>query len=92
MPGIVDVTIQLDQTLKTNAEGLFEKLGMTFSTATAILLEQAVQKGAIPCSSIEDDSFWGKKNQVRLKDSLQELIDGKIVVKTSKELEAMENE
>ena len=61
MPGIVNVTIQLDQTLKTNAEGL------------------------------EDDSFWGEENQARLKDSLQELIDGKIVVKTSKELEAMEN-
>ena len=67
MPGIVDVTIQLDQTLKTNAEGLFEKLGMTFSTATAILLEQAVQKGAIPCSSIEDDSFWGKKTKSGLR-------------------------
>ena len=62
MPGIVNVTIQPDQTLKTNVEGL------------------------------EDDSFWGEENQARLKDSLQELIDGKIVAKTSKELEAMENE
>ena len=68
MSDTVDVTIQLDRNLKTNAEHLFEKFGMSLSTATTVFFEQAVQEGQIPFE-VEADSFWSKKNQTRLEES-----------------------
>jgi DNA-damage-inducible protein J len=68
MTDTVNVTIQLDRNLKTNAEHLFEKFGMNLSSATVVFFEQAVQKGGIPFS-IETESFWSKKNQNRLEES-----------------------
>jgi hypothetical protein len=41
--------------------------------------------------SIETDPFWSEQNQARLQESLLELNAGKVIIKTTAELEAMEN-
>jgi hypothetical protein len=48
-------------------------------------------KGYYVPYSVESDSFWSKRNQERLAESLKELKDGRVVIKTSEELKAMEN-
>jgi DNA-damage-inducible protein J len=90
MTNTVDVTIQLDRKLKSSAEQMLDGAGLSLSTAITVFLKQTVIKGRIPFS-IETDSFWSKENQSRLLESLQELNDGKVIVKTTVELEAMEN-
>ena len=44
----VRVTIRVDKDLKTQAEGLFERLGMNMSTALNVFLRKAVDENAIP--------------------------------------------
>jgi DNA-damage-inducible protein J len=90
MADTVNVTIRLDRSLKSRADQMFEDMGMNLSTAITVFLKQSVRRGQIPFR-IEADSFWSERNQTRLQESLQQLKEGKVVIKTTEELEAMEN-
>jgi DNA-damage-inducible protein J len=67
---------------------MLDEMGMSLSTAITVFLKQAVRKGRIPFK-IENDSFWSEQNQARLMESLRQLQEGKVVVKTTEELDAM---
>lgn len=90
MANTVNVTLRLDRNLKSSAEQMLDEVGMNLSTAITVFLKQMVRKGCIPFK-IEADSFWSDRNQERIAESLRQLNEGNIVVKTSQELEAMEN-
>ena len=45
-----NLTIRIDSALKTNAETLFEELGMSLSTAFTVFLRQALRTKSIPFS------------------------------------------
>jgi DNA-damage-inducible protein J len=47
---LTNLTIEIDNELRQEAESLFFALGMTFSTAVNIFIRQAVQEKAIPFS------------------------------------------
>jgi DNA-damage-inducible protein J len=71
MADTVNVTIRLDRKLKSNAESMFEDMGMSLSTAINIFLKQTVRQRQIPFK-IEADPFWSERNQARLEASRQE--------------------
>jgi DNA-damage-inducible protein J len=71
MADTVNVTIRLDRTLKSNAESMFEDMGMNLSTAINIFLKQTVRQREMPFK-IEADSFWSEQNQARLERSRSE--------------------
>lgn len=44
----IDVTIQIDESLKEAADRLFDKLGLSFSEAVVLFAKQCVASGNIP--------------------------------------------
>ena len=85
------VTVRMDETLKKQAEILFEDMGLNMTTAITIFAKAVVRQGKIPFE-IAADPFWSEANQARLRQSISDLEAGKgLVTKTMEELEAMEN-
>jgi DNA-damage-inducible protein J len=77
MADTVNVTLRLDRALKSNAEDLFEDMGMNLSTAINIFLRQSLRQHEIPFK-IEADPFWSDRNQARLEKSRQEAEAGRL--------------
>ena len=48
MAGLTSLNIKIDRDLKSEADALFNAMGMTLSTAVNIFVRQAVQEQAIP--------------------------------------------
>ena len=62
---MTQVSFRVDDMVKTDAEALFERLGMSLSTALNIFLRQAIAKRALPFAvvtvvkSVNSASFTG---------------------------------
>lgn len=82
------VTIRMDETLKKQAETLFDEMGLNMTTAITIFAKAVVRQGKIPFE-IAADPFWNEANQTRIKESLAQLKSGQTIVKTMDELETM---
>ena len=90
-----NVTIKVDDEVKKEAEILFEKLGMSISGAINIFFRQAIREQAIPFqikATSKYDEYFNHYNMKILEESIGELKDGKGIVKTMAELDAMEKE
>lgn len=91
-----NVNIRMDEGLKKEAEYLFSELGLNMTTAVNIFVRQAVKHGKIPFELTlwtENDPFYSRKNQLRLKEAIEDMEAGRgLVVKNLDELEAMEDE
>ena len=44
----VNVTIRMDDSLKKQADALFDELGMSFTTAINVFVRQSIREGRIP--------------------------------------------
>jgi DNA-damage-inducible protein J len=85
------INIRMDEGLKKQAESLFAELGMTISTAFNVFVRQTVRQRKIPFEiSAESDPFYGESNMQVLLRSIKEADQGRFIVKTIEELEAME--
>jgi len=95
---MTNVSIRLDENIKQDAENLFEELGISFSSAVNIFLRQAIRERAIPFqiqAKTSDEryaEYFNFYNNQILEKSIQELKDGKGIVKTLDELEGLLNE
>jgi DNA-damage-inducible protein J len=69
---------------------MFGDFGMSLSAAFNLFVQQSLQHGKLPFDM--DDPFYSKENQERLRKSIASYEAGKVVVKTTAELEMMENE
>ena len=68
-----------------------KELGITMSTAFNIFARKMCREKRIPFE-VSIDPFYSKSNLKAIKESINQLKDGKTVTKTLEELEAMENE
>lgn len=44
----VNITIRMDEDLKSEADKLFDELGMSFTTAINVFVRQSLREGRIP--------------------------------------------
>ena len=88
-----NVSFRMDETLKKQAEGIFDKMGMNMTTAFTIFTRAVVLSGKIPFE-IKIDPFWQIENQEYIEQVISEYETGKTlpIVKSMDELKAMENE
>ena len=70
------VTIRMDESLKKQAEVLFEDMGMNMTTAFTIFTKAVVREGRIPFE-IAADPFYSAANLNRLKKAAREMDAGK---------------
>lgn len=68
-----------------------KELGITMSTAFNILARKMCREKRIPFE-VSIDPFYSKSNIKALKESINQLKEGKVITKTLEELEAMEDE
>jgi DNA-damage-inducible protein J len=82
------VTIRMDENLKKQAETLFDEMGLNMTTAINIFAKAVVRQGKIPFE-IAADPFLSEANQARIRESLEQLKSGQVMVKTMEELGTM---
>lgn len=85
------VNIRMDENVKKKMEKLCSELGITVSAAFNIFARKMIRDNGIPFE-VSTNSFYSESNINALDESIQQLKKGKVVVKTLKELEAMEND
>jgi DNA-damage-inducible protein J len=72
------INIRTDRELKTQAQTLFNMLGIDMTTAVNMFLRQAVINKSIPFEVC--DPFFNEKNQKRLARSIADAQAGKLTV------------
>ena len=71
---VANANIEVDPLVKSQAQELFERLGMNLSTAVNIFLRQAIREQAIPFHI--NDGFYSASNMEYLKRITEEIDSG----------------
>ena len=85
------VNFRIDEKTKKQMEQICNELGITMSTAFNIFAKKMIREKRIPFD-VSIDPFYSESNMKAIDESIKQLEEGKVVRKTMKELEAMENE
>ena len=93
-----NLTIRIDENLKKEAETLFDKVGLTMTSAIIVYFRQAVLEQAIPfqikAKTAEEkyNEYFTPENLERLSESIAQIERGEKISFTMDELLAMEEE
>ena len=85
------VNFRIDESTKKQMEQICGELGITMSTAFNIFAKKVIREKRIPFD-VSIDPFYSESNMKALSKSIKELEQGKVVVKSMEELEAMADE
>ena len=85
------VNFRIDESTKKQLEQICSELGITMSTAFNIFAKKVIREKRIPFD-VSIDPFYSKSNMEALSKSIKQLEQGKVVVKSMEELEAMVDE
>ena len=85
------VNFRIDETTKKQMEQICSELGITLSTAFNIFAKKVIREKRIPFE-VSIDPFYSESNINAISESIKQLEEGKVVVKTMEELKEMENE
>lgn len=85
------VNVRMDEDVKKSMEETCKELGITMSTAFNIFARKMCREKRIPFE-VSIDPFYLESNIKAIEESIKQLKEGKVVVKTMEELETMENE
>lgn len=85
------VNFRIDESTKKQLEQICSELGITMSTAFNIFAKKVIREKRIPFD-VSIDPFYSESNMEALSKSIKELEQGKVVVKSMEELEAMVDE
>ncbi len=85
------VNIRMDEELKKNMEKTCQELGLNMTTAFIIFAKKMTREKRIPFE-VSYDPFYSDRNMRAVDESIEQLKQGKTVVKTMEELEEMADE
>ncbi len=85
------VNFRIDEKTKKEMEDICSELGITVSTALNIFIKKMTREKRIPFE-VSIDPFYSESNMKAIEESIQQLKENKVVVKTMEELEAMADE
>ena len=85
------VNIRMDSELKKNMEATCRELGMNMTTAFTIYAKKVTRERRIPFE-VSADPFYSENNKQVLNESIHQIEQGRVVVKTMEDLEALANE
>jgi DNA-damage-inducible protein J len=87
-----NLTIRIDEDIKRDAEILFNRIGLTISSAINVFFRQAIREQSIPFELKPYDDYYTGDRLERVLHSIEQIERGEIVTKSLAELEAMEND
>lgn len=82
------VNFRIDEKTKKEMEKVCEELGMTVTTALNIFIKKMIREKRIPFD-VSIEPFYSENNMKAIDESIKQLKEGKVIVKTMEELEAM---
>lgn len=82
------VTIRMDNDLKQAFDSVCNELGMTMTTAITMLAKKMTRENRLPFE-VSMDPFYSESNMAALRDSMEQMQRGSVVVKTLEELDVM---
>lgn len=85
------INIRIDEDVKKDMEKLCRELGITVSAAFNIFARKMIRENGIPFE-VSVDPFYSASNMKSLNESINQLEEGKVVIKTMEELKEMEDE
>lgn len=85
------VNFRLDSELKNTLERFCDDVGLNLSSLFTIFAKRVAREHKIPFE-IENDPFYSEENMNWIRESVKQIEEGKVVVKTMEELEKMANE
>ena len=89
----INISINMDKDIKEQAETLFSELGYNFTTAVNAFVDYCLREKEMPFErSMTYDEYFNEANMKSIMKSIQQMEEGKVVIKTMEELEAMTNE
>ena len=83
------INIRMDEDLKREMEIVCNDLGINITTAFTIFAKKLTREKRIPFS-VSIDPFYSNENIKALQNSIDEVKEGKVIIKTIEKLEAME--
>ena len=86
-----NINIRMDEDIKREFDRVCNELGINMSIAITILAKKMIREERIPFE-VSVDPFYSKANTEALKKSVKQIEEGRTVVKSLDELEAMANE
>nr|AGS53349.1 DNA-damage-inducible protein J [uncultured bacterium contig00014] len=87
----VMVNIRMDENLKESMERTCQTLGMNMTTAFTIFAKKVSREQRIPFD-VSVDPFYSERNMAAIDEAANQIKQGKVVVKTLEELEALAND
>jgi addiction module RelB/DinJ family antitoxin len=94
---MTNITIRIDETIKQEAEKLFDKLGLSMSGAINVFFRQAIREQAIPFSiraktpEEKYNEYFTPEVVASIKNSIAQAERGELISFSMAELQAMEN-
>jgi DNA-damage-inducible protein J len=85
------VNVRMDEDLKKSMESTCRTLGLNMSTAFTIFAKKVSREQRIPFD-VSVDPFYSERNMAVINEAARQIEQGKVIVKTLDELEAMTNE
>jgi DNA-damage-inducible protein J len=82
------VNIRMDEDLKKSMEKTCRTLGMNITTAFTIFAKKVSREQRIPFD-VSVDPFYGERNFAVIDEAARQIEQGRVVIKTLEELEAM---
>ncbi len=89
--GQTTISIRIDDEYKKQMEETCKELGLNMTTAITIFAKKMSREHRIPFE-VSIDPFYSENNLKSIDKSIEQIKQGKVVVKTMEELETMENE
>lgn len=83
------INFRIDEQIKKQMEEICSELGITMSTAFNIFAKKMIRERRIPFE-VSVDPFYSESNIKALSESIKQLLDGKVVLKTMEELKGIE--
>jgi len=83
------INIRMDEELKKEMEIVCNDLGMNITTAFTIFAKKLTREKRIPFN-VSIDPFYSNENIKAIEKSINEVKEGKVVIKSVEDLEAME--
>lgn len=85
------INFRMDEDLKKSMEATCQELGINMTTAFTIFAKKVSREKRIPFE-VSIDPFYTSENMKAIEESIKQAKQGKVVIKTMEELEAMADE
>ena len=85
------VSFRIDDEVKRSAESVLNDLGLSMSAAITVFLKKVGREHRIPFE-LTADPFYSESNIKHLQQSIHQVKNGQVIVKTMEDLEALTDE